>query len=97
MTYTDPTSGNTGEYYVVRQGAMRPSATGTITVTNPNYQVYHGVDITLTKRYRDRWQLAGGADNSGQPSVLPSGVVGLLATRPVASIATGSASSRSTC
>ena len=28
MTHTDPTTGNTGEYYVVKQGAMRPSGAG---------------------------------------------------------------------
>jgi carboxypeptidase family protein len=73
LTYTDPTSGNTGEYYVVRQGAMRPSATGTITVTNPNSQVYHGVDMTLTKRYSDRWQLAGGLTIQDSPLHFPVG------------------------
>ena len=57
---------------------MRPSATGTITVTNPNYQVYHGVDITVTKRYSDRWQLAGGLTIQDSPAVLPSGIAGLL-------------------
>ena len=38
-------------------GAMRPSGAGSITMTNPNYQIYHGVDFTVTKRYSDKWQV----------------------------------------
>ena len=26
-------------------------------MTNPNYQIYNGVDITATKRYSNRWQM----------------------------------------
>jgi hypothetical protein len=26
-------------------------------MTNPNFQVYHGVDFTATKRYSNRWQM----------------------------------------
>jgi hypothetical protein len=57
LSYTDPVSGNTGNYYVICDGCMRPSGLGSITVTDPDYETYKGVDLTLNKRYSDRWQL----------------------------------------
>ena len=71
LTHTDPVSGNTGEYYVVRQGAVRPSGVGTITMTDPNYQIYNGVDITVTKRYSNRWQLLGALTIQDNPQYFP--------------------------
>ena len=71
--YTDPVSGNTGDYYVVRTGASRPSGAGSITMTSPNYQVYNGVDLTVTKRYRDGWQLAGALTIQDNPQYFPDG------------------------
>jgi hypothetical protein len=56
IPYTDPISGNTGNYYTICATCVRPSA-GTITMTNPNYQSYVGADFTVNKRYSDRWQL----------------------------------------
>lgn len=73
LTYTDPVSGNTGEYYVVKDGAMRPSGIGSITVTNPNNQVYNGVDITVTKRYSQKWQLNGALTIQSNPNYFPEG------------------------
>jgi hypothetical protein len=73
VPYTDPATGNTGEYFVVRQGAQRPSGLGSITMTNPNYQVYNGVDITVTKRYSDRWQLNGALTIQSNPNYYPEG------------------------
>ena len=43
-------------YYTVQQGLTRPSGP-TITKTNLDYEVYQGVDLTLNKRYSDKWQL----------------------------------------
>lgn len=57
VTYTDPITGKTANYYVVKQGASRPSGVGTVTMTSLAYQSYHGVDLTLNKRYSDKWQL----------------------------------------
>jgi hypothetical protein len=54
--YTDPVTGTTASYYVVQQGLTRPTGT-TVTATNPDYQTYQGVDLTLNKRYSDKWQL----------------------------------------
>jgi hypothetical protein len=56
-TYTDPTTGRSGNYYVIRQGVMPPSGVGSITMTSLGYSTYQGVDLTLNKRYSDRWQL----------------------------------------
>jgi len=56
LTYTDPVSGISAPYYVICQGCMRPSGVGTITTTNRQYTDYNGVDLTLSKRYSDRWQ-----------------------------------------
>jgi hypothetical protein len=53
--WTDPVTGKTANYYVVQQGLTRPSGP-TITKTNLDYQVYQGVDLTLNKRYSNKWQ-----------------------------------------
>jgi len=75
LNHTDPVSGNTGEYYVVKQGAMRPSGAGSITMTNPNYQIYHGVDFTVTKRYSDKWQVNAALTVQTNPQYFPDGNV----------------------
>ncbi len=73
LTYTDPVSGNRGEYYIVKTGAMRPSGAGSVTFTNPDYQIYNGVDITVTRRYRDGWQLNGAVTIQDNPNYVPVG------------------------
>jgi hypothetical protein len=73
LRYTDPVTGNTGTYYAVRPDAMRPSGLGSITMTNPNYQVYNGVDITVTKRYSNRWQMTGAVTIQDNPNYFPEG------------------------
>ena len=73
LTYTDPISGNTGEYYVVRDDARRPSGLGSIVMTSPDYQIYNGVDITVTKRYADRWQVNGALTIQDNPNYFPQG------------------------
>jgi len=57
VSYTDPVTGNTGNYYTICATCQRPSGLGSITMTNPNYQNYVGADFTINKRYSDRWQL----------------------------------------
>jgi hypothetical protein len=71
--HTDSVSGKTGEYYVIAQGARRPSGLGSITMTDPNYQVYNGVDITITKRYSNKWQLSGALTLQSNPNYFPTG------------------------
>jgi hypothetical protein len=56
LTYTDPETGVSAPYYVICDGCRRPSGVGNITVTNPDFSTYHGVDLTLSKRYSNRWQ-----------------------------------------
>ena len=56
FTYTDPTTGTTAPYYQICQGCARPSGVGDITTTSQDYGVFNGVDITLNKRYSNRWQ-----------------------------------------
>ncbi len=92
LAYSDPVTGLSAPYYVVRttgecpvaslrppatvnggQGCMRPSGLGSITLTNPNYQVYQGVDITATKRYSDRWQMQVAATLQRFPNYFPEG------------------------
>jgi hypothetical protein len=55
QVYVDPVTGKTANYYVVKQGMARPSGP-TITKTDLRYQNYQGVDLTLNKRYSDKWQ-----------------------------------------
>ena len=75
---------------------MRPSGAGSITMTNPNYQVYNGVDITVTKRYSDKWQLTGAVTIQDNPQLLPGGFVDRSRIRPASSTRTVSARSPST-
>jgi len=75
LSYTDPVTGKSGEYYVVKPDAMRPSGAGSVTFTNPNYQVYNGLDITVTKRYSQKWQLAGALTIQDNPNYFPEGSV----------------------
>ena len=71
--YTDPISGITAPYYVVCQGCSRPSGAASITMTNPDYQVYHGVDITATKRYSNKWQMQAALTLQTNPNYFPEG------------------------
>jgi hypothetical protein len=73
IAYTDPISGLTGYYYTVCQGCSRPSGIGDITMTDPDYEVYKGVDLTATKRYSDRWQMQIGATLQRVPRYFPVG------------------------
>jgi hypothetical protein len=57
LQYTDPVSGNTGNYYQICATCVRPSGVGTVTTTTTANETYSGVDLTLNKRYSDKWQL----------------------------------------
>ena len=71
--YIDPASGMTGYYYTVCQGCARPSGVGNITMTSLQYDVYHGVDLTATKRFSDRWQMQVGATFQRATPYYPDG------------------------
>jgi hypothetical protein len=73
LTYTDAASGLSAPYYVVCTGCALPSGLGSITMTNPNFQVYHGVDITATKRYSNRWQMQLALTLQTNPNYFPEG------------------------
>ena len=57
LTYTDPVTGKSANYFVVKDGVQRPSGLGSITTTAVGSSDYQGVDLTLNKRYSDKWQL----------------------------------------
>jgi carboxypeptidase family protein len=71
--YTDPVTGLTAPYYVICQGCSRPSGLGSITMTNPDFQIYRGIDITATKRYSNRWQMQSSLTIQTNPSYFPAG------------------------
>jgi hypothetical protein len=71
--HTDPVSGMTGYYYTVCQGCVRPTGVGNITMTSLQYDVYHGVDLTATKRFSDRWQMQIGATFQRATPYYPTG------------------------
>ena len=56
QTYTDPITGLSAPYYVTCTGCVRPSGLASITMNTPGYQIYHGVDFTVTKRFSNKWQ-----------------------------------------
>jgi len=71
--YTDPVTGITAPYYQVCSTCTRPSGLGTITLTNPNYQIYHGVVTTVNKRFSNKWQLNGSLTWQTNPNHQPFG------------------------
>ena len=70
-TYTDATTGLSAPYYTVCNGCLRPSGLAQTTVTNPAIQVYHGVDLTLTKRFSNKWQANVAVTLQKNPNYLP--------------------------
>jgi carboxypeptidase family protein len=73
LNYTDPVTGLTAPYFVICDGCARPSGLGNITLTNPNHQIYRGVDITATKRYSSRWQMQTSLTLQTNPQYFPFG------------------------
>jgi hypothetical protein len=73
LTYTDPITGLSAPYFEICQGCSRPSGVGSIIMTNPNYQVYQGVSLTVNKRYSDKWQLNGSLTVQNNPNYFPEG------------------------
>ena len=73
LTYTDPVSGQSAPYYVICDGCVRPSGAGSILMTNPNYRTYHGVDMTATKRFSNRWQMQAALTLQVNPSEIEPG------------------------
>ena len=72
-TYTDPVTGLSAQYYYICSGCSRPSGVGSVTMTNPNYQTYTGVDLTLNKRFSNRWQAAVALTIQDNPNYFPYG------------------------
>ncbi len=61
----------TGTYYAVCHGLHASVGLGNITMTNPDYQVYHGVDLTANKRFSNKWQLQVGVTIQTNPNYFP--------------------------
>jgi carboxypeptidase family protein len=76
-TYVDPVTGLSAPYYTICQGCTRPSGQST-TLTNPNYQIYKGVDITMNKRYSHNWQAAVGITLQDNPQYFPYGTASFV-------------------
>jgi Carboxypeptidase regulatory-like domain len=72
LPYSDPVTGKSAPYYVICDGCVRPSGLGNITVTNPNWQIYKGVDITATKRFSNKWQMQTALTVQTNPSYFPA-------------------------
>jgi hypothetical protein len=70
--HTDPATGLSATYYTVCSGCSRPTG-GSITLTNPNYRIYKGVDLTATKRFSNRWQAAVALTLQDNPGFFPYG------------------------
>ena len=78
LTFTDPVTGLSAPYYVICTGCSRPSGAGSILMTNPNYRIYHGVDLTATKRFSNRWQMQMALTLQTNPEYFPEGSVDLI-------------------
>ena len=55
--YTDPVTGQQAPYYTATPGTVLTTGLANITMTNPNYNVYHGVILQANKRFSDKWQM----------------------------------------
>ncbi|HUR19766.1 MAG TPA: carboxypeptidase regulatory-like domain-containing protein, partial [Vicinamibacterales bacterium] len=89
LIHTDTATGKTAPYFTVQQGLTRPVGQE-VTSTNLAFQSYQGVDLTLQKRYSDKWQFnvavtlqkrndyrplgAYGTDNNGRIITNPTGI-----------------------
>ena len=71
QTYTDPVTGLSAPYYITCTGCVRPSGLASITMTATSYQVYQGLDLTLTKRFSNKWQANVGVTLQTNPGYLP--------------------------
>jgi len=72
LSYTDPITGLSAPYYITCTGCVRPSGLAQTTVTTPQYQVYNGVDLTLTKRFSNRWQANVAVTLQNNPQYYPN-------------------------
>src|SRR5262249_6017324 len=90
-TYADPVTGLNAKYYYVCDGCSRPSGAGSITLTNPNYQTYTGVDVTMNKRFSNHWQAAVALTMQDNPQYFPYGSATFI--NPTAPSGTGAGSS----
>jgi len=77
-TWTDAATGLSANYYYVCAGCSRPSGIGSITLTNPNYQIYKGVDFTVNKRYSNKWQAAAAFTVQDNPNFFPYGTASFI-------------------
>ena len=73
-TYTDPVTGMSA--HVLRRlrrlhRVRRASATSPL--TNPNYQIYKGVDLTATKRFSNRGRCRSPLTIQDNPNFFPAG------------------------
>jgi len=73
LNYTDPTTGTTAPYYQLCATCTRPSGLGSIALTDPRYQVYHGVVTTVNKRFSNKWQMNGSFTWQDNPQYNPVG------------------------
>jgi len=71
--YNDALTGKSATYYYVCDGCSRPAGLGNITLTDPNYQIYKGVDLTMNKRFSNRWQAAVALTLQDNPNHFPDG------------------------
>jgi hypothetical protein len=73
LIWTDDETGLSAPYYAICQGCRRPSGLGTITVTRLSYETYHGVILTMNKRFSDRWQANASLTLQDNPNFSPLG------------------------
>ena len=72
-TYTDPITGIAAPYFALCPTCTRPSGIGNVTVSSIDYQTYHGVDFTATKRYSNKWQMQTALTIQKSPQFFPVG------------------------
>jgi hypothetical protein len=70
-TYKDPVTGLSAPYFYVSGNAVVPSGLSSIVLTSTSYSTYHGVDLTLTKRFSSKWQANIAATIQKSPSFRP--------------------------
>jgi hypothetical protein len=69
--WTDTKTGLSAPYYYVTGSTVVPSGLANIVYTSANYSTYNGVDLTLNKRFSNRWQANIAATIQKSPTFRP--------------------------
>jgi hypothetical protein len=69
--WTDPTTGLSAPYFYIPETTGVLTGLSNIVMTSTGYSTYHGVDLTMTKRFSNKWQANVAATIQKSPTFQP--------------------------